>query len=161
MKPIRINLASGEYVYYKLAYAAMAAVLFLIITLTACNIYFYNSSHKKLMQFNKKIETLARKQDRKEEEKTSKMTVSEKEIEITRINTLFVNRIIGKDVFPWERLLNAFEKDLPENIYLESFQPDHSFTRIILKGYASSMSEVSTYLKRKEGAELFKKNYAC
>ncbi len=154
VKRIRINLATLEYVNPRLVHLMMIGAALTALVVTGCNIRHHFELSKDIHAYTERIQALERKQAERIAERGS-LGLDEKQMDAVKGNVRFVNRLIARDVFPWGLVLNAIEAGMPENIYLESLAPKEPFKQIELKGYATSLSEVSNYLKEKETVELF------
>ena len=155
VKRIRINLATREYVNPRLAHLLMIGAALTALVVTGCNIRHHFELSRDIHTYTERIQSLERKQDERVAERGS-VGLDEKEMDAVKKNAGFVNRLIARDVFPWGLVLSAIEAGMPENIYLESLAPDAPFSKIELIGYATSLSEVSNYLKEKEAVDLFR-----
>jgi hypothetical protein len=154
VKRIRINLATLEYVNPRLAHLMMIGAALTALVVTGCNIRRHFELSKDIHDYTERIQSLEQKQAERVAERGS-VGLDEKEMDAVKKNIRFVNRLIARDVFPWDLVLSAIETGMPENIYLESLAPKEPFRQIELKGYATSLSEVSNYLKEKETVDLF------
>ncbi|MFW5811261.1 MAG: PilN domain-containing protein [Thermodesulfobacteriota bacterium] len=155
VKRIRINLATLEYVNPRLAHLMMIGAALTALVVTGCNIRHHFELSKEIHNYTARIQSLEQKQAERLAERGS-VGLDEKEMDAVKKNVRFVNRLIARDVFPWDLVLSAIETGMPENIYLESLAPKEPFSKIELKGYATSLSEVSNYLKEKETVDLFR-----
>lgn len=154
VKPIRINMATIQYVNRRLARLLMVAAALTALVATGCNLRHHLRLQTDIVAYSDRIESLRQRQSELISE-TGKDGIDEKEMEAIRGQTRFVNRLIARDVFPWDSILSAVETGMPENVYLASLSPDAAFQNIVLTGFATSLSEVSNYLKGKETVDLF------
>ncbi|GBC59827.1 hypothetical protein DENIS_0768 [Desulfonema ishimotonii] len=158
MEPIRINLASVDYFDKRMIFAVMAVMVIISLLLFSLNIRRMNRLAHEAEGHRVGIERQKKDQDKKKKTaQLQKMAVGEKEIGATLRHTVFVNRLLAKDIFPWDRILDAFEKKMPEGIFPERLSADETFGRVILTGYADSMDSVQSYLRQREEADLFQK----
>ncbi len=156
MEPLQINLRSYEYADRRLALLLMAAAIGLLLLITLLNFRTWILSGRMAAGYRDSIRRIEARRMEAAEPVRAPQTADSDAISLVQQQVALINRLIAQDIFPWGRVLSAFEENMPENIYLEAFAPDALFNRITLTGYAASMSEVSGYLKEKEENPLFR-----
>lgn len=158
MDPIKINLRTYPYFDKRLSFLMITGAVIFLLLISAYNFHAQKNLNYRLNEYLEKIKNLEQSIAAKEKIlESQKMEVGEKEIEFTKKYTHLINLLIIQDIFPWDRILDIFEKKMPENIFLEKLSADNNFSKIILKGYAMSMGDVSIFLKEIESADLIKK----
>lgn len=158
MKPIVINLGSADPGRKRLNQLAVALAAIFALGISACNAHYGYRYTAEAAAYGEKIQRLEqRRKEIADAREARKTEMKEKEVAATQAHVRFVNRLILLDVFPWTRVLGAFETGLPPEVHFESFVPAEGFNPVTLRGAARSMSEVSAYLKEKESQEIFRK----
>ncbi len=165
MKPLNINLATFEYVDKRIAYSMIILLLCLVLLASGCNMIFWSKYNAQAAEFGTKLLKLQEKEKKILAARKLREEEMKKHRQSTRKHTLFVNMLIAKDIFPWDRILRAFELKTPQGLYIESFEHDDSFNKIFLKGYSKDMGGVTGYVKGikedekklEEDYEIFKK----
>ena len=66
-----------------------------------------------------------------------------------------VERLIGEDAYPWNRVLRELEELLPEQVFLDEFSAAGIGGPVILKGHAAGVEAVSSWLQRLDGSTRF------
>jgi len=155
---VKINLASYEYLDRRLQYFLILGSTLLVLLVTGCNVMMRAHLNREIDFFRQKMMLIETQKEEKEKETLVKRAAAlPLDPEAIKKEVDFVNRLIAQDVFPWTRILDALEKNLPEEIYFEDMLMPEGYVRTFLKGYANSMSEVSAYMKEKEADPIFKK----
>lgn len=158
MRPVNLNLAVCEYVERPLAFTLLGVAAALALLFFIFNIRSMWRMDREIAAYQENLKQISELEaGKKAAGQDQKTAVGEKEIETTRENAVFVNRLILLDIFPWDKVLDTFEEDMGQTVFLESLTPDENFVRIILKGYAASTEDVTRYLKSRESAGRLKK----
>lgn len=158
MKPILVNLSSVDPAKHRASRIAVAVGVLLALGISACNARFGYHYDQRGDVCLEKIQRLSeRRKAILAAEEARKTEMKDKDVASTKAHVQFVNQVILKDVFPWTRVLGAFETALPTEVYFDAFEPTDGFGVVALRGHARSMSEVSAYLKDKESEEIFQK----
>lgn len=158
MTPIRVNLATlphfdRRWVRLILILAATGGLL-----IAGCGLYRSHELAGRIVAFEVDVRRLDAERIRREQAlQTEKTAVGEEEFDKTRVRAEAVNRLIAQDLFPWCRLLDALEAELPSTLYLTEVLGEDAGRRLRLRGYAASLDQVSGYLREKEDVALFDK----
>ncbi|MEZ4524760.1 MAG: hypothetical protein R2941_02420 [Desulfobacterales bacterium] len=130
MKPIQINLTTMPCISRRIACLLMTGTAVLLLAFSAANFRLHRNLKQEIALCRDRIQRLESVPPAAE---TSKTEVGEEEIRNTRKLTDFVNRLIAKDQFPWDRILDAFEENMPEKCVPGKSFPDREFRKVILK----------------------------
>ena len=133
MKPLNINLATFEYVDKKIAYTMIIALLSLVLSASVCTMILWSKYNFLAGKYEAKLLNLQKKEKKVLAARKLREAEMKKHRQSTRKHTLFVNRLIAKDIFPWDRILSTFESKTPDGLYVENFSHDDSFGKIFLK----------------------------
>jgi hypothetical protein len=104
MEPIRINIATFEYLDKKIVLIISALVIFVAL-MTVLNTSLYLSYRKQISEFEKKTSRIQKNM----EQNTSKTDISAEEWESIQHRVISANQIIVKDAVPWSRLIEGLE----------------------------------------------------
>jgi len=157
LKTIELNLATVEYQDKKLAYPVMIATAILALILCFYSVKVYMGYNRHVNEYEERIAQLDQSQvTRKKIEQEGKAPASNEEAGSIRATAEFVNRLILLDVFPWGRLLDEVEALAPKGVILMSFGSGKEENSVKMEGKASSMSQITEFLKALEGSKIFK-----
>jgi Tfp pilus assembly protein PilN len=95
--------------------------------------------------------------EREQVRRAEKMTVGGEELEKTRRRAHWINQQIARDLYPWVRLLDALEANLPGTLYVTRVASEDEGRGLRMEGFAASMEQVSGYLQKKESVALFER----
>lgn len=154
MEIIKVNLATIKYRNSRTTYAIMALVAVLLVLLTVYNagngFRYYNIAN----EYENKITRLDQHREKSAANKTNRSLGGETKAKISK-DSLFINRLIAEDLYPWIRLLDILERNIPPEITLTKFYPSESFSAIILEGGTISMDNVSLLINNIKSTGLF------
>ncbi len=156
MDPIKVNLSTSDHIGSRtIALMAVFAAGILIVSVINSHLFVRNSG--KILDYNEKIARIERILKNKAAKKKRK-EFGKKELLIAGQRTVLLNRLIAKDVFPWNRLLEMLENKVPDGLTIQSFTPSNDFGSFIVKGRAVSAHKVSSFLKQLQEWDLSKQN---
>jgi len=155
MKSFKINLATDEYLNKRIVYSMLVGTALLVLFISGYNINVSVRQNSMLSEYKDKISRIEQNLAKKRLSHEKRISRFGKE-EIAKIqnNTLFANKLIALDIFPWNRLLDTVEKKIPEDMILVNFTPSDDFKKLNLKGSTCSMKNITLFLKRLEESEL-------
>jgi len=157
--PIKVNLSTFEYHDKRIIYTVLVCVAAFVLIITGYNIHLGVKYQSEILEYKGKLARLNQNLVKKQRIKdTRKKTFRKKEIKSIQKKTLFVNNMITRDVYPWNLILDALEKKMPEGVVLKHFSPSKKPGKLTLKGHANSTDKISHFLKELEGSDIFNKN---
>ncbi len=159
MKPIKANLTSTEHPDKRIIYGIIVIIVLCFFSVSALNIRAAIHNHNNILNYQSKIDRLsqgARAAELHEAEIKNRPT--DGDYEKNKKNAVFANRLITLDIFPWDKLLDALEKSVPEGITLSSFDPSNDFKQIIIKGRAGTVENIAYLLKMLEKSSMLQKS---
>ena len=148
MEPIRINIATFDYLDKKIVFIISALVIIVAI-MTALNTSLYLAYKSRIAEFEQKTVRI----EKSMEEDSGKADISAEEWEIMQHRVIAANRIIIKDVIPWSRLFEVLEKTIPNGIVVESVNPTNDYRTLIIKGKADSERTIALFMNRLKEVE--------
>ena len=156
MEPVRVNLATFEYLDRRLsALLALgaASILALVAWLGTTG---YLERRETIARYRDRIATLERSVEERRAKAREEISVPDPE-EIRRLEARMerVGRLIFLDGFPWIPLLDLLERQLPGEVVMTEVTPSEDFRRLTLKGRAGSTEAMTRFLKRLDQGELF------
>lgn len=159
MDPVKVNLATFKYYDKRVASIALVVIVFFLGGLSLYNVTQVIRDQREMLSYEGKIKRLEKSlvKSKKAREKVRKKLKGE-EMRTIREGTAFVNRIIAKDAFPWDRLLDAVETSIPNGIILQDFKVGEDFRTVQMKGVAESSNEVDLLLNRLKKSGVFERN---
>ena len=138
----------------------MLGGLMVLIGIAGClDIYLFLSHRSTVAVYRQKIDQL--KQEMAESESVGAGTplgLSKGEKEAVTQQVKFINTLIMKDIFPWPRVLDMLETDLPEDMLLERVTHSQDYKTLVLLGAAGSPDVVASFMDRLNENPFFKKN---
>ncbi|MBL0732144.1 MAG: PilN domain-containing protein [Desulfosarcina sp.] len=159
MKPIKGNLTTVEYIDKRIIYSILIIAAVILLLISALNIHSAVQYHTDVLNYKEKITRLTQNpKTRKLRDDEIKSRPGEQEYEKIKKNALFVNRLITLDIFPWDKLLDTLEQSVPESMTLNSVIPSNDFKKIIIKGRAGKMQNITHLLKRLEKSAILQKS---
>ncbi|OPX40136.1 MAG: hypothetical protein B1H13_08190 [Desulfobacteraceae bacterium 4484_190.3] len=125
MDPIKINLATFKYYDKRVASIALVVIILLLGGVTMYNVTQAIQGQREILNYKGKIKRLEKSlaKSKKAREKVRKKLKGE-EMRAIREGTAFVNRLIAKNAFPWDRLLDAIETSIPKGVTLQRLTVD-------------------------------------
>jgi hypothetical protein len=148
MEPIRINIATFEYLDKKIV-LIISALLLAVAIMTALNTSLYFAYKNQIVEFEQKTSRI----EKSMEKDSDKTDISAEEWEIMQHRIISANRIIVKDVIPWSRLFDVLEKNIPDGILIESVNPANDYRTLIIKGKADSEPTIAFFMNRLKEVE--------
>lgn len=157
MRRIELNLATFEYQDKQIVYPMLAAVALLLLLLSLYGLKLFSDYRQQAQEFRTSIARLEKTQaTRKKIQREGRGAAPKQEAESSTAAVEFVNRLITTDVFPWDRLLDELETLTPPGITIQSFSSGTDEKKIRIEGKASSMSEITQFLKALDGSKVFR-----
>ena len=159
MDPVKLNLATFNYYDKKVATVALVMIIFFLGGLSLYSVTRAVQGKREIVIYENKIKRLEKSlaKSKKAREKVREKLKGE-EMRAIREGTAFVNRIIAKNVFPFDRLLDGIETSIPTGMVLESLMVAEDFHTISMKGVAESSAEIDLLLGRLKKSGLFERN---
>lgn len=158
MKPVIFHLGTQAHFNRRLVRLLLGISVALGVGMTGCSLYQAHRLSGRIAAYEADVQRLdAERAEREKARRAEKMAVSREELEKTQTRAALVNRLIAQDLFPWCRLLDALEADLPPTLYLTEVRGEDGGRGLRLRGYAASLDQVSGYLQEKEDVALFQK----
>jgi Tfp pilus assembly protein PilN len=158
MTPIPLNLATEARFHRWRIRLVIAALALLGLFFTAGGLLRAARLAGQVAAYEADLARLAAERaDRERVRRAEKMSVSEEELEKTRRRAHWINRQIARDLYPWVRLLDALEANLPGTLYLTRIVSEDGGRGLRMEGFAASMEQVSGYLQKKESVALFER----
>jgi Tfp pilus assembly protein PilN len=156
---IKVNLATFVYYDKRVAYTALVIIALFLAGIALFNLNRGSYYREEIRSYNDKIKRLEKQlsKRKKTREKILKKLKGE-EMQIIREGAKRVNRIIVKDVFPWDRLLDAIETDIPEGMILRDIKVSDDFNKVFLSGFAKTPKNISKMLGNMEKTDIFGKS---
>ena len=121
MDPVKLNLATFNYYDKKVATVALVMIILFLGGLSLYSVTRAVQGKREIVIYENKIKRLEKSlaKSKKAREKVREKLKGE-EMRAIREGTAFVNRIIAKNVFPFDRLLDGIETSIPTGMVLES-----------------------------------------
>ncbi|MBC2693963.1 MAG: PilN domain-containing protein [Desulfobacteraceae bacterium] len=159
MKPIKINMATLEYHDTRIVYSVVLGAIIFLAAITGYNINMEVQYQKEISEYEEKIGKLEQNQSQR---KFLHKELKEEEIKQIKTDALFVNKLIAIDIFPWDRLLETLENNIPEDIILMNLSMSDIYEsgiydKLLLKGYTDSIEKIALFLKNLEESSIFQK----
>ncbi|MBW1893561.1 MAG: hypothetical protein JRF40_03430 [Deltaproteobacteria bacterium] len=148
MEPIRINIATFEYIDKKLVFI-MAVVATALIVISAVNINLFFKYRGRISEYGNKalrIEKVFAEKNMLESRRIEEIGTERSEKILQR--AIAANRLIVKDIFPWSRFFEIIETKVPNGIVIHSILPSDDHRSLILEGKATSERKITFFLKR-------------
>jgi hypothetical protein len=159
LDPIKLNLATFKYYDKRVASIALVVITFVLGGLSLYNVTQGIQGQADILSYEGKITRLEKSlvKSKKAQENVRKKLKGE-EMQSIREGTMFVNRIIAKDAFPWDRFLDAVETSMPAGIVLEDLTVADDFQTVQMDGLAKSSEEIDLVLSRLKRTGIFERN---
>ena len=149
MEPIRVNLASFEYVDKRHTYLMFIGIGIVALIISAYNVHLYAKRESEISDYKKKISVSQKKwQNNQQFKHEKKIEIGEEEKDRLKNSAVFLNRLIASDIFPWNQFLNMLERKVPNDLILTKIEPADNYGKLILAGYAGSTRKITFFLKR-------------
>jgi hypothetical protein len=143
LEPIRINIATFDYLDKKVVFF-MSAVAAAIVILSAVHIHLFLTYKNRISEYNIKISSI----DKMMLEDSSKEDVSTEESERMLQCVISANQIIVKDVVPWSRFFEIMEKKVPNGMIIDRIIPSSDYQSLVIEGKAKSEHKITFFMKR-------------
>lgn len=154
MDAIKINLATFDFRYQRIARLVLigVAAVLLLVSVNAIRIWFQNqgwiAAHRQKIE---RLESSLAVQRGQQKDQAARGAGAEPEkIESTIIR---ISRLVARDVFPFDRLLDMLETNLPEGIHLRRLEANETIGAVLLEGVAESMDRVTIFINQLESLE--------
>jgi len=159
LEPIKINLATFEYEDKNLSYPVMLATGLIVLIVSILSIRIGINTQAEITEYERNVESRDRNlitRQRIIKEETRRL--QPKQIESLKKEIDFVNGLIKKDAFPYDRLLEALELSVPQGVVLSDFDMSKDLNSVIIKGESDSMDRIIFFINRINESKIFKKN---
>ncbi|MBW2095978.1 MAG: PilN domain-containing protein [Deltaproteobacteria bacterium] len=152
-------MATFKYYDKRVASIALVVIFFFLGGLSLYNVTQGIQGQREILSYESKIKRLEKSlvKSKKAREKVRKKLKGE-EMRAIREGTAFVNKIIAKNAFPWDRLLDAIETSIPEGIILKELTVADDFETVQMKGVAGSSDVIDLLLSRLKKSGVFERN---
>ncbi len=162
-------MATLEYHDKRIVYSVVFGAVIFLSAITGYNINMGVKYQKEISEHEEKIGKLEQNQSQR---KFLHKELKEEEIKQIKTDALFVNKLIAIDIFPWDRLLETLEDNIPEDIILMNLSlsdiygsdiygsdiyGSDIYDKLLLKGYAGSIEKIALFLKKLEASTMFQK----
>lgn len=159
MEPIKINLATFEYQDKRLSYPVMLLTAAIVLILSVFAIRSGLNNQIEIKEYEKKIAE----QDqnivtRQRINMENIVRLKDSEIESLKKEIDFINGLIDKDAYPYDRLLDSLELCVPEGIGLSSFRLSNDLNKVVLEGKADSMNEIAVFFNKLSDSKIYNNN---
>lgn len=154
MDAIKINLATFDFRYQRIARLVLigVAAFVLLVSVNAIRIWFQNQG--RLAAHRQKIERLESSlAEQRGQQKARADRGGGGEPEKIENNIIRISRLVARDVFPFDRLLDMLEANLPEGVHLGRLEANETIGAVLLEGVAESMDRVTVFVNQLESLE--------
>jgi hypothetical protein len=151
---IKINLATFDFRYQRIARLVLigVAAFVLLVSVNAIRIWFQNQG--RLAAHRQKIERLESSlAEQRGQQKARADRGGGGEPEKIENNIIRISRLVARDVFPFDRLLDMLEANLPEGVHLGRLEANETIGAVLLEGVAESMDRVTVFVNQLESLE--------
>jgi Tfp pilus assembly protein PilN len=151
---IKINLATFDFRYQRIARLALIVLgaVVLLVSVNAIRVWFQNQG--RIAAHRQKIErlesSLAAQRGQQQAQAARGVGAEPEQIEN---NIIRISRLVARDVFPFDRLLDLLEANLPEGILLRRLEANEAIGAVLLEGVAESMERVTVFINQLESLE--------
>jgi len=149
MEPIRINIATFDFMDKKIAFI-MSAVAIAIVLITALNVNLFLTHKNKISEYESKIGTI------EEQMSKNEAAISTEELDKIRLRAISANQIIVKDGIPWSRFFEIVETKVPGGMFIERISPTNDYQTLIIEGKAKSERKITFFMKRLKEIEFLR-----
>ena len=152
-------MATLEYHDKRIVYSVVLGAIIFLSAITGYNINMGVKYQKEISGYEEKIGKLEQNQSRRE---FFHRELKEEEIKQIKTDALFVNKLIAIDIFPWDRLLETLEDNMPEdiilmNLSLSDIYGSDIYDKLLLQGCSGSIEKIALFLKKLEESSIFQK----
>ena len=148
MEPIKVNLASFEYVEKRQTYLMVGIIAIAVLIISVYNIRLYAKCRREISNYEKEISLSNKKWQNSHQLQHEQIEIGEEEKKVLKNNADFANRLIASDIFPWNQFLNMLERKVPNELTLSKIAPTDNYSKLIISGYAGSTRKVTFFMKR-------------
>jgi hypothetical protein len=151
---IKINLATFDFRYQRIARLVLigVAAFVLLVSVNAIRIWFQNQG--RIAAHRQKIErlesSLAAQRGQQQAQAARGGGAEPEKIEN---NIIRISRLVARDVFPFDRLLDMLEANLPEGVHLRRLEASETIGAVLVEGVAESMDRVTVFVSQLESLE--------
>lgn len=150
-------MATLQYHDKRIVYSVVLGAIIFLLAITGYNVNVGFKYQKEISGYKEKIGKLDQNQSKI---KFVRKELKEEEIKQIKTDALFVNKLIAIDVFPWNRLLETLEDNMPEdiilmNLSLSDIYESDIYDKLLLKGYAGSIEKIALFIKKLEESSMF------
>ncbi len=159
MDPVKLNLATFKYYDKRVASIALVIIILVLGGISLYNVTRGIQGQREILSYQVKVKRLEKSlaKSKKAREKVLKKLKGE-EMQAIREGTLFVNRIIAMDAFPWDRLLDAIETSIPGGVVLQDLTVAEDSQTVQMNGVAESSHKIDLLLSRLKKSGVFERN---
>lgn len=159
MDAVKLNLATFKYYDKRVASIALVVITLVLGGLSLYNVTQGIQGKADILSYEKKIDRLEKSLVKsKKARENVREKIKGEEMQSIREGTMFVNRIIAKDAFPWDRFLDAVETSVPAGIVLEDLTVGEDFQSVRMDGVAKSSEQIDLVLSRLKKTGIFERN---
>lgn len=154
---IKINLATYSYRTKGLQWGFIVALCIAIILMSGYLIHLAVVYQGEILDYSNKIARLERALKLKGLNiKPNAAKVDEQDLKQVESEMAFVRDLIVRDIFPWDVVLGAVERNMPKDIYLDRLEADAVRRDLDLRGTARSMEDITVFLENLDLNEIFR-----
>lgn len=154
---LKINLATFSYKNKGLEWGLIVLVCAIILAMSAYLIHSAVVRQEEILSYSNKIAKLEWALGKEERGgRPAKINLDSQDLKQLESDMSFVEGLIIRDIFPWDMVLAAVERNMPKNVYLERLETDSSTKKLNVRGTAGSMATISVFLKNLDLNEIFR-----
>lgn len=155
MEPIKLNLATYEYVSRGSAFSLIAVASAVVVLFSWFSIQSFFRNQENILETKNRLLSAQKELTKRASAEQGLGADRETEKELQQMRLAMVKRIVSQDIFPWDRFFEMFERMVPDGLYLSKMEPSAAFDHLTLTGGALSPRKVSFFLKRLEESDVF------
>ncbi|MFO7495891.1 MAG: PilN domain-containing protein [Desulfobacterales bacterium] len=154
MDAIKINLATFDFRYQRISQLVLIAVAVVALLVSINSIRMRFQYQSRISAYQHKIERLESSlADQRGQQKAQADRSVAMEPEKIENNIIRISRLVARDVFPIDRLLDMLETNLPDGIQLRRLEANENIGAVVLEGVAESMDRVTLFINQLESLE--------
>lgn len=154
MDAIRINLATFDFRYQRIAKLVLIGFTVAVLLISINSIRLGLQNRSRIAAYQHKIERLESSlADQRGRQKAQTAQGGAAEPEMIENNIIRMSRLVVRDVFPIDRLLDMLESNLPDEVQLLRLEANETIGAIVLEGVAESMDRVTLFINQLESLE--------
>jgi Tfp pilus assembly protein PilN len=151
---IKINLATFDFRYQRISQLVLIAVAVVALLVSINSIRMRFQYQSRISAYQHKIERLESSlADQRGQQKAQADRSVAMEPEKIENNIIRISRLVARDVFPIDRLLDMLETNLPDGIQLRRLEANENIGAVVLEGIAESMDRVTLFINQLESLE--------